>query len=620
VTEPLTVPAERAERPRLHTWWSARRPGQVGTVAAGLVLLQIAWRGWAAGRSYLWQDDFVITHSAWRRGLTPGMLLQDYHGHLEPARFLLVWVWLQLTPMNWPVVVIVSLAAQAVISWQLYLLLRDLFGPRPRILLPLAVYCFSPATLLSFIWWAAAWESLPLQAALVLALRAHLRHLRSRRTADGLLGVAATALGLAFYEKSLLVPVFLLGFTVVVWHDGSLVNRLRRTVEPSRWVWVAYVALVAAYLALYVTHVSSPSARGLDVGRILDFTRNAVASTFVPTLVGGPWRSDFAGATLLPVPSQTVQLITWQLAAAVIIASVVARRGRAVQAWALLAGYLALDLALVVLSGRLDFIGALIGRDPRYTADAAVVAALAVGLAFFPVLGQETRSSAGRPLRPLTPRLEWVVVAALLVVYLNSCWVTTRQTADVLRHTDSRTFVANARSAIGSDRGLDLYDGPVPASVLSPLFGTDARASRIVDQLPGVARFPLSSVDLRELDGFGFPRSVEIKATAAAGAGPAAGCGWPLTSAVSIPLNDAVGSAPIPFPWVVSIGFYTKQEVPAVVSVGGDRVPVRFVPGLHHLSVLTDAAMDRVLVSGLKDGQAVCITDVTVGVPWPAPE
>jgi hypothetical protein len=145
----------------------------VDRVAALLVVVQLLWRTWAGFQGFYWQDDFIYLWQASRQPLTSEYLMQDYHGHLMPAQFLLVWLLTRLAPREHAMSVLIVLLIQAAASVLMWVLARRLFGARWAALVPLAVYLFSPLTLTSFLWWAAALQALPLQLAMIVACWAH---------------------------------------------------------------------------------------------------------------------------------------------------------------------------------------------------------------------------------------------------------------------------------------------------------------------------------------------------------------------------------------------------------------------------------------------------------------
>jgi hypothetical protein len=581
----------------------------VNRIAYGLIAAQLAWRAWAGYRSYFWQDDFVYVWHATKQPLSLAYLLQDYHGHLMPGQFLIVWISSRLAPMDHAVVALICLGLQAVADVAAYRLLRLLFGARVGVLVPLSVFLFCPLTLTAFLWWAAALQAIPLQIAMLVALHAQVRYLRSGRLGHALLGVLATAGGLFFWQKALLIVPVVFAVTALFFAPATGLRRVTWTVRVHRRLWLVYAALVVTYLGIYAAATRQRGTGPGSAAAVFELAGNAMA-TFVTGLLGGAWSADFVGPTLAAQPATAALWVAWQLAALIVLASLVVRGWQAVRAWGLVVGYLAVVIVLVAIS-RLDFIGPLIGRDPRYITDAVAVAALAVGFAFMP----DALAPSPRPSR------RWEAVAShplaiggLVLVYLNSCAVTSVLIADSAPSRDARNYVSAARLAIRQDPNLVLYDGPVPEFVISSIFTIDARASRVVGALPERPRFNQPTSDLRMLDGFGQSRQVDVLGVVSTRQGPAPDCGWPVRQpGATIPFPSVTPSGES----VLRIGYFTGTAAPAVVRTGGQRFSVRFDQGLHQLYLVVDGPLSALDVSGLDRGAAVCITDAAVGRPWP---
>ncbi len=150
----------------------ARRAQPVAIVAALLLVAQTAIRAWLGYRGYFFLDDFAFTSRAAKYSLTDlhDYLLQSYNSHLMPGAFAQIWILTKMWPLNFTAVMTVSVVLQVLLGALFYCLLRELFGTRPAILVPFAVFLFTPITLPAFEWWAAALNQLPQQLAMVAAL------------------------------------------------------------------------------------------------------------------------------------------------------------------------------------------------------------------------------------------------------------------------------------------------------------------------------------------------------------------------------------------------------------------------------------------------------------------
>ena len=242
-------------------WLQARPARAVHLSAALLVLLQLGLRGWAAPQGYFSLDDFLFMGRSVSSESVPHFLFTAYNGHFMPGSLLLVKAMTAIAPLQyWPVVV-VSLVLQAVVSVLVYRLLVRLCGVRPAILVPFAVYLFSVITLPTFLWMAAWIQALPQQLAMVTALLLHVRYLQEGRRRDAFLAVLAVALGLLFFEKTVLTVGVLFLLTALYFTPGRGLASWWRALRNHGRVWVAHVALLAGYVALYFTRTSDSSLR-----------------------------------------------------------------------------------------------------------------------------------------------------------------------------------------------------------------------------------------------------------------------------------------------------------------------------------------------------------------------
>jgi hypothetical protein len=359
----------------------------VVAAAAVLIAAQLGLRAWAAAPGYFLLDDFVFVDRAVRGPLDLAGLLTDYNGHLMPGAFLLVDALTTLTPLSWPATVGLLLLGQLAVDVALLRLLLTLFGRRPAVLLALAVYLASAITLPAFLWWAAALNQLPLQLAVVLALTAHVRYLRSGRRQDAVAAAAAVVGGLLFSEKAVLALPLLAAVTLLWFGRGRGVARVAHELRRHRFGWTLHGLIGAGFTAFYLLTVPSP-VRGLaTAGEAAVLIGSAVRHSVLPGLVGGPWRwEDFPPTLALTDPPGWAQVLAAVAVAAVVAATMVRRRG-AGRAWALLA-VTVIGSCLLLAVSRAQVIGPYpLAREYRYFTETALVGALCLALATLPVLG-----------------------------------------------------------------------------------------------------------------------------------------------------------------------------------------------------------------------------------------
>ena len=177
-----------------------------------LVVLQLAFRGWALAGSWFYFDDIAFMSRAMNEPLDASYLLESYGGHLMPGGFLTAWLLTKVAVYSWAPWAAVLLVLQALAGFGMLRLLVSLFGRRPLVLALLAGYLAYVFTLSAGIWFAAGINQLPMQVALVFGLHAHVEYLRHRRIRSLVWAIAWTLAGLVFYEKTLL----LLGIYAIV--------------------------------------------------------------------------------------------------------------------------------------------------------------------------------------------------------------------------------------------------------------------------------------------------------------------------------------------------------------------------------------------------------------------
>jgi hypothetical protein len=224
-----------------------------------------------------------------------------------PGALALVQVVERVAPLQWWPAAATIVGLQLLASLALLRLLRVLLGDRPLLLVPLAVGLFTPVTLGSLTWWAAALNSLPLQAGLAwVAAEAVLlaRTGRRRHAVRGTVGVAVTLL---FYLKAVLVAPF--AFAVVALllrRDGErawLVEAERR----GRALWAGSLAVLALWAGAFVLTRTAAPVRADGTGAVVD-TVVAGFRALGPAVLGGPvgWTTFPPSAPLGDVPAWSV--------------------------------------------------------------------------------------------------------------------------------------------------------------------------------------------------------------------------------------------------------------------------------------------------------------------------
>jgi hypothetical protein len=560
-------------------------PLTIAAVTTGAVPFVI--HAWMALTGYFGHDDFIVMYRAAQHGpFDPGYLFQDYSGHIAPGMFVVAWFVTALAPMNHVVAVLPLLAMQAAASVLAWRVLKRCFGPRWTLLVPFAVYAFSPLILYSTLWWAYGIQLFPLLLAMFGAINAHLTYLRTRTAKHLVITLVWTVAGMAFYEKAALIGAILFGVTFLLGQRA-----------PWR-IWLAHVGVLAGYVVVYVSLVASRVKETLPpTESIVEFAGRAVVDTFLSSLFGGPWTEPGPGASTT-VPPLWLRVVVLVLAGVVVAGGLLRARRRALVAWLLLAAYLAVDLTLVTVT-RLAEIGPLIGTDPRYMADAVAVAVLCATFAYL-----EPGERGGGLSRPM--------VSTLVTLLGISATFSFLQLAPGLQFGKSRQYVATARAALAADPSMVLYDMPVPGDIMLEWFGGENRSSRVVGLLPERPKFDQPTDEMYLLDANGSPRRITgIKDPVVGRTGPVDKCGYPVgAEIVTIPLSGRVAGRQL-----LRMEYYTTSAGPVRLAIGDTAQEVNFSQGLHELYVVVTGDADWLRISRRTKVDPMCVVDVKVGSP-----
>ncbi|HET6876296.1 MAG TPA: hypothetical protein VFH38_02070 [Jatrophihabitans sp.] len=622
------VPADRAPA-------GSRR---VAIAATALIGLQAGLRAWIGYRGFFSLDDFAFTANAAQHSLfDPGYLLKPYNSHLMPGAFAEVWVLTKLWPLQFGVVATVDMLLQALVGFAFYRLLRALFGTRPAILVPLAVFLFTPITLDASTWWAAALNQLPQQLAMLAALLCQTRYLRTGRTRVGMLGALAVLAGLLFSEKTLLAVPLVVAFTLFWFVDGGIVHRLVQGWRRHWKVWLAYLAVAVPYAGYYAVSVPSPGGAVGTGGDTLQLYGTALGHTLLPGLLGGPWRwRQIGSAGALADPGQAAAWLSGAVVLAVVVATIVAHH-RAWYGWAFGFGYAVLDIGVVAVS-RATIVGPVVGNVCRYLTDAAGVAVLGAALAVLSPVGSWRHPPAtlvrrpnplrhlaatqlARDLRSLLPRPgSAAVVGTLVAAIVASSTVSTLRFDRFWSTNPARPYLQRLRADLAAlPPSTRVYDATVPVGVVWPLLYPYNRLSRVLSPLPERPPFlhpGQSTAALAVPDASGRLRMAQVAGVGALPGPTAGGCGYLLgRTPVRIPLAAPTTA----WSWVVRIGYIAGANAAATLHAGATTVQIAIHRGVHQIFVEADGAIRSVRITALSGDAEACTDDVTVGRVRPIP-
>ncbi|WP_214408574.1 hypothetical protein [Sphaerisporangium fuscum] len=441
-------------------------------VLAGLTLIaaSLAVKISVMSHSYFIEDDFLFVGDSYEHGLTWDYLMRVHKGHLMPGALALVWGLSRLSPYNWALVNTVMLAMQAAASAGMLWLLRRLFGERPGILVPLALYLFAPLTVPALSWWSAALNAVPLQVAMVFSLAAHVRYLRTGAVRHAWWGLGWAVFGMAFSTKGVFLPLVTFALTTAYFGQRtgwlpSIIAELRHRTK----VWGAYVVVLGLYALVYLLQQGTAGDEGAGTPK-LDVSVGLVGwllgKTFPTGVVGGPMRWGGVAATGgLADPAPVMVAVAWLALAAVVVFTILFRR-HAWRAWTVAALYVIVadTVPTILARGRYT---PLVGAETRYVADAALVFAICFALSSLPLKGEQAPYRRPWPdVMPMVTALATVVFLVLSIATINS-YSTTLVAGDRVR-----PYLDNVRASLAkAPKNAEIYTRPVPDYVVIPWNG-----------------------------------------------------------------------------------------------------------------------------------------------------
>ncbi|WP_345271687.1 alpha-(1-_3)-arabinofuranosyltransferase domain-containing protein [Nocardioides nanhaiensis] len=572
--------------------WLRARP----TLLVGLALVgaQTALRAVVVSGSYFWQDDFLHLDLSRTLGLSFDYLVRDYSGHLEPGQYLVMWAIGRVGEGSWVPAVVTLVVLQAVASLLLLALLRSLFGSSPWVLVPFAAYLVTPLGLATATWLAAGLQAFPLQIAMLGAALGAVRYLATGRRRWAVLSVVAHALGLACWQKAGVVLPFLLALEVLVLAQGLPLRARGRRLWDRRWFWLGHAGLLAAYVAVYLSVTGSGDLGAPADRSLLATLHDMLVRTLLPGLFGLPWGQEGAGNTIYPDTPAVAQAVAAALLLGLVAASVV-RSGRAAWAgWLLVVGYLAADVALVLL-GRGAYL-LLVARDPRYVTDALPVIVIGVCAAF--AAGRPARrpargpaggpargpdASRGPRARHLLPTLPWLLV----LVVLTSGLVSTLRLAPTTQHPQSESYVRTLTQALVREPGAAVLLTPVPADV-----AVSVNAESLLRAVGREQRLDRPGAEPRLIGPGGDLVPARLAAPDVTAQGPTPGCGWSLgeqeTSLTVLP------PAEDPTARVLRLSYVAAESGVLLVEVDGQTQAVAHEAGLGEVYVVVGSSVGAV--------------------------
>ncbi|MFD6951165.1 hypothetical protein A6A08_13485 [Nocardiopsis sp. TSRI0078] len=570
---------------------TVRRLARDRLVLAGLLVVAVAvgLRIYVLGESYFVEDDYLFFAGAHASDLGPDYLFSLHKGHLMPGALFLVYLQTTFWPYEWWVSAGSMLALQAAAMLVFLRLLWEVFGRRRALLVPLAVYALAPLTVPVLGWWSAALNAVPFQLALVLALLWTVRHLRTGDQRAAWWAGGAVVFGMLFTVKAMFLPLVLFAVAAAHLYPGGPVAGARRAWALHRPFWAAMGGLLAAYTVFYLLRMRvEEGGEGAGVpesGPALAMLRGLLTEVFPVGALGGPleWGPVTPAGGLID-PRGVVVLGSWAVFAVIVLVSLRMRRG-AWRAWALLLGYVVLVdvLPTVIARGRFQDVAA---ADPRYVADAALVFALCLALAYLPTREERARALVGGagqdpdaradPYRRRPRRGARTAAVLATVVYASAAGYSTHAYAQTLSGDRLQWYLDTVRASLADvpEEG-GLYSRPVPEDVVLEWNGSRRLSSWVLTPLasPEVARRmtePEQSDSAYVFNDAGYL----VPARPSDGSdmfapGPEDECLEPWEGLVSWPVRAHGGPSQ-----VATLGYTSEEDVGVVVALGNDWIEV----------------------------------------------
>lgn len=436
------------------------------TRLAPLALLAVVTASVAhfTSKSYFYLDDYLNFHEVERDGLSFSYLTRVVaSGHLAPGRRLGDWLIQSFFPLNFGVAQALMLSCLAGSAFVLYRVLVELFGSGPGPLLLTLLYGTSIVHVEVIQWWAAGLLSLPAALLSLVSIFGYLRFYRTASRRWLVVSVAALGVGLLFYVKPLLVPMYLILLRVLVLEPE---RPLRATVAAAvrEWrLWSLYLAPIGVYVSVYLAR-SSQSSGVPSLGAIVDYVRLSWVRVFAPGVFGFHIPRGEASS------AQQIAIVAVQVVLAGLVAVSLLRFSRAWRAWAFFAIAFLANAMLVGL-GRINLLGPDVAYGRRYHVEATFLLPIALGAAFRRARLRRAGAIPSLVARPLRRRAGWGVITAATAAHLVLAWSASGRIMQESPGWAAGRYMGNVdkglRQLARSGVEPTILDGTVPDYVLS---------------------------------------------------------------------------------------------------------------------------------------------------------
>ncbi|MFC6011915.1 hypothetical protein [Nocardia lasii] len=607
-------------------------------VATAMIVAQLVVRAWVAGSGFFYWDDFLLIGRVSGQPLSE-LLLTSHDGHVMPFAFVLTWALTQLAPLNWPAAVVVLVGMQLLASLAVLRLLIVLLGVRARLLAPLTFYLFVPLTVPAFAWWSAAVNALPLQIALAWVSADAVRAARTGRRRYAISGALVFAVGLLFFEKSVVVLPVAFAVAMLVAHLTG--DSMRAAASRGAALWTAAGAVLLAWTACFLLVIERP--RGLSPPeRPGALGSRALSDGLVPALFGGPWRWDrWQPATPWADPPTVTVALSWLLLI-LFAAWTIRTRARVLPVWLCTVAYATATIAPVIALRDGPSTTDLLLQSLRYFADFAVIATIALALiALAPARragAQAANRIASRPhpdhrslsgesvpagsarARPAArlreslahSRIHQSIGTAAVALFLAGSLYSTLTFTDSWKPSPARTYVTGVHAALPA-ADAPLLPQEVPWNVLNPLAFPENMTDRVFAPLATETTFALSTPHLRMITDEGAIVDAQVWWNRGIVEGPEPRCGYRATgtTGTNLPLDGPMQIRD----WTAQLNYYAEADGRIALSFEGETETVADVrAGLNTVYVRLLGGGDTLRIRALDAHQSLCIGTGPVGV------
>ncbi|MFW0795712.1 hypothetical protein AAFP30_18010 [Gordonia sp. CPCC 205515] len=568
----------------------------VSSVAIALIVAQLVLRGWLAlTGNFYWDDLILIGRASSHPILSWDYLGHSHDGHFMPGAFLVAGITTVLAPVQWLPPALTLLLLQALASVCVWRLVRLLAGPAAGVgaLAALAFYLFSPMTVPAFAWWAAALNSLPMQAAMAWIVADAVLLVRSGRGAAGATTIMVRSsivfvIALAFFEKSLFIlPVAFVTAVLVCRRpaddsdrpDTAVDSALTRAFLGARTLWASLGVIFVVWMLLYFS-VADATAGQHSLPQTFRLVWRSINEAVIPSLVGGPWHWDrWVPSPPMGFPSVWMIAAGWVVLAAAVAWALIRRRG--CLPVIVCAALYVVAAQIPVMWNRSSANTALeLAQTMRYLPDAALVIAIAIALIAAAPKPAEAPTDAARHARDEPDAASRTAAVAVLVgaLVIVSASISLVSFSRSWRDDPTGDYLANAKASLAANQDHAMFDQSLPLEVLLPVAYPDNQISHTFGRVAERPEFASSTDRLTVLDTTGamVPGAVTQARRIPAGRGA---CDRP---EVTGPTRLRLDGPLIQWRWTLALGYCADRDGEISMELDGGmpvRVPVR--AGLH---------------------------------------